>query len=594
MKKKYQTALFFIFMLVTPFTVYADKTSDTFMRSVANEDMNAAHKAQTYFADPFCYDINPFHGITIIKAINGRVVTPAFPFTYQDMTHIKVRKLHDRIGIDEMIRKSDSEFGLIVLMCDWANGLFGHMRPLPFPSWDAHEVLDRIEQGDTFFCTYKAVLFVQACNAAGLTARILGISRKHGNAHTVTEVYSNEYRKWVLVDPWMNCYFERDSIPLSARELHDSIENPEKINMVIGPRGKIQESKNYQVGAIDSMPGAGKRIPISDDKQADMYYDIRVVLRNDHTVHPQETETYSDDGFMIPYNPRGIEWWGPQLKWTDDKTSPSITCDNTNNTDDFEWPLNEVKVDLKKITVPGAPLVLNATFSTLTPCFSHYRLLIDGKEVPLSGDNFTWKLREGTNTLRITAVNTTGRHGFPSEFTIEYDPASIDYSEPVTVEIADTGMEMSKDNDMQPAHWKAIKPNAMGARIYSLDRKTKHSGSYSIKASPSKDPKTGVEYAFVVMSEQFRVNPASDIVYSIWLKADKKNTPAYLFLWDESRNGLGGGQFHKEITLDTKWKRYEIKCRLHNELTLASVGFKILKGTVWADDVEFSEVKRSE
>jgi hypothetical protein len=578
--------------LSAPQNSQADSMSDTYRQSLERGDTMAAYQAQTYFADPFCYDINPFHGITMTKAVNGRVVQPSFPFVYQDMSHLKVRSLRDRIGIDGMIAESGTEFDLIVLMCDWANGLYGHMRPLPFPSWDAHEVLDRIEQGDSFFCTYKATLFVQACNAAGLTARVLGINRKHGNAHTVTEVYSNEYRKWILVDPYLNCYFERDSIPLSAREVHDSSENPEGIFLVIGPHGYIKESKNYQVGAAESMPGAGKRMPISEHKQWEMYYDIRIVLRNDHTVHPQETETMDADGFMVPYNPRGIEWWGPQLKWCDASTPPSITCDNTNNINDFEWPLNEVHVELKKISIPGEPLALKVKLSTLTPSFSNYLVLIDGEEVPVSGDTTVWRFRDGVNTLRVSSFNTAGREGFPSEFVIEYDPASIDYTERVTVAIPDPGMESGADEGLAPAYWTAITPNALKAGEFTLDRKTKHSGAYSLKASPARDPHTGVEYAFIVMSERFKVNPATDIVCSIWLKAEAENTPAYLFLWDESRKGLGAGQFHQEVVVGTQWQRYEIKCRLHNELTLASVGIKVLDGTVWADDVEYREVNR--
>ena len=132
-------------------TADADPVSNNYTRAVERGDTASAYKSQTYFADPFCYDLNTFHGITITKAVNGRVVKPSFPFTYQDMTHLKVRKLRERIGIDDMITDTDSEIELIRIISDWANGLYGHMRPLPFPSWDAHEVLDRIEAGDTFF-----------------------------------------------------------------------------------------------------------------------------------------------------------------------------------------------------------------------------------------------------------------------------------------------------------------------------------------------------------------------------------------------------------------------------------------------------------
>jgi hypothetical protein len=106
------------------------------------------------------------------------------------MTDLRVRKLADRAGLDDMIRESKSEMELVRRISDWANTRFGHMIPLPYSTWDANEILDRVERGDTFFCTFKAVPFVQLCNAAGLTACVLGINRKDADAHTVARCMS--------------------------------------------------------------------------------------------------------------------------------------------------------------------------------------------------------------------------------------------------------------------------------------------------------------------------------------------------------------------------------------------------------------------
>ena len=294
----------------------ADTVTESYRAALEKGDYDKAYRAQSYLAPLFCYDLNRLHGIKFSKTMNGRVENPRFPFTYQDMTHLKVRKLYERAGIAEMEKDSRTELELIQRISDWANSQFGHMLPLPYAAWDAHEILDRTEKGDSFFCTYKAVLFVQACNAAGLTGRILGINQKHKDAHTVTEVYSNEFRKWMLVDPWLNCFYERDGIPLSARELHDSIDNTDGIDMVFGENGRGLEFWEFKAKKADSMKHAHKRIPILDDAAKGLYkyyYDIRIIMRNDHTVHPQLKENIFVDGFMVPYNPRGGEWWGPQL-----------------------------------------------------------------------------------------------------------------------------------------------------------------------------------------------------------------------------------------------------------------------------------------
>ncbi|MBN1291425.1 MAG: transglutaminase domain-containing protein [Candidatus Latescibacteria bacterium] len=595
MKKPYVILLTLVLTSVLKMNLYADPTSDSYRKAQKRGDTAVVFQAQSYLAPPFCYDLNRLHGITFLKTVNGRVVKPAYPFTYQDMSHLKVRKLYDRAGIADMEKSSATELELIQCISDWANKQYGHMLPLPYPAWDAHEVLDRIENGDTFFCTFKAALFVQACNAAGLTARMLGINRKDQDAHTVTDVYSNEYRKWVLVDPWMNCYYERDGIPLSAKELHDSINNTEGIYLVFGENGKDLEYWDLKTKKADTILHAGKRTPITEDESKglkDYYYDVRVVMRNDHTVHPQSKENLDVDGFMVPYNPRGGEWWGPQLKWADETTPPQITCDNAWEIENFEWPLNEVRVDLKKVSVPGENVVLEAHFSTFTPNFSHYKLDVDGKTVPIDGDVYVWKMQKGRNSLKIASINDVGRSGFPSEFVIEYDPSVFDFSRIVNVRLPNPGFEESDPKSFEksrtPLDWHTITPNPYRYREFQLDTKVKHSGKCSLRVTPARDPESGVDYAFIVSSVVFDINPAKDVVYSIWLRASEDGTPVDITLHDESKWGLG--IYVNHVMVEKTWKRYELKCRLHNEMTKAFTGFKVYSGTVWADDVGYEEV----
>ena len=586
-------------VIVTAFTtrVCGDMYSDAYKAAVETGDYPAAYRAQSFLTPPYCYDLNLWHGVKFIKAVNGHVVKPTYPFMYQDMTHLKVRELYVRAGIKEMEKVSHTEFELIQHICNWANMHWGHMQPLPYPSWDAHEILDRVEKGDAFWCTFKADLFVQACSAAGLTARMMGINRQDADAHTVTEVYSNEFRKWMLVDPWLNCYVERDGVPLSAREFHNSMENPAGIYLVFGENGRGTEYWDFKTGKAQTIPHAHARIPIEEDSSRGLinhYHDVRIVLRNDHTVHPQSKENVYIDGFMVPYNARGGEWWGPQLHWIDDKTPPQITCDNTGEINDFEWPLNEVKVDFMKVSIPGEPLVIETKFSTLTPNFSHFLLTIDDKPIPIDDNVFRWRLRKGTNSMKVASFNDVGRSGFPSEFVIQYDPDSIDYTAPVTVELKNPGMEeenkKSRGNIHTPAYWGTVTSNALQFKEFSLDSSVKHSGRYALKVTPAQDVETGIEYAFIIRSDNFKVNPGTDVIYSIWLRASQDNVPVDIALLESTYKGLG--TYVERIVVGKKWEKYELKCRLHNEITQIYVGFKVYSGTVWADDANFVEVNK--
>jgi len=37
--------------------------------------------------------------------------------------------------------------------------------------------------------------------------------------HTSTEIWSNQYRKWIMLDPTANLYVEKDGVPLDAYEI---------------------------------------------------------------------------------------------------------------------------------------------------------------------------------------------------------------------------------------------------------------------------------------------------------------------------------------------------------------------------------------
>jgi hypothetical protein len=572
--------------------ISADDASEKYNAAVRSGDVNDIYRAGSYLSPPYCYDLNIWHGVKFLSFLSGRVAAPSHDFTYQDMNNLKVRKLYDRAGIGDMERASAGELELITLVANWANSQWGHIQPMPYAAWDAHEILDRVEAGDGFWCTYKAALFVQAMNSAGFSARMLGINRKDRDAHTVTEVYSNTFRKWVLVDPWKNCYFVRDGIPISAREMHDAIGNSDGICAVFGENGHYLEYWDHKSGKSDTIPHAGKTVPIGSDIFNDFpgyFYDLRIVMRNDHTSHPQPKENVYVDGFMVPYNSRGGEWWGPQLHWTDENTPPQITCANTGEIDDFEWPLNEVGIDVKKISTPGDDVVLEVTFSTVTPNFSHYDLEVDGNPVSIDGDVYVMKLREGLNSLAVSSVNVLGRSGFPGGFEIEYDPVEIGVPGGVEVKLNNPGFEEAGTNDT-PAGWRTITSNSFGYKDFCVDPDVKRSGKYSLRAAPAVDGKTGVEYAFVARTETFDVNPASDVVYSVWLKAAEDGTKADIAFMDATYKGQG--TYVKRVTVGETWAKYELKCRLNSEITKAYAGFKVYSGTVWADNIAVNEISR--
>src|SRR5678809_615481 len=120
------------------------------------------------------------------------------------------------------------EFSKQLLLNDWVHGQFnkfGH------PSTDAKgalDILEAIDRGHTFFCAQYAQLLVSCAASLGWVDRPIALRRHQGVAkvggsteHSVTEIWANQYRKWVMLDPTSNMHLQKRGVPLNAWEIRE-------------------------------------------------------------------------------------------------------------------------------------------------------------------------------------------------------------------------------------------------------------------------------------------------------------------------------------------------------------------------------------
>lgn len=143
---------------------------------------------------------------------------------YEAYTTPRLREFASREGLDNVLAGAPSEFEAMLRLKDWVAAQFPEGIPDPYPPWDAMTVLDWIRSGRTGgFCAQYAQVFLQALAAYGIPARYVGTGRSDNPiAHLTTEVWSNQFNKWVLLDVHFNVHFEQAGIPLSALEVHDA------------------------------------------------------------------------------------------------------------------------------------------------------------------------------------------------------------------------------------------------------------------------------------------------------------------------------------------------------------------------------------
>ena len=108
-----------------------------------------------------------------------------------------------------------------------------------------------------------------------------------GHGHYATEIWSDDYSKWVFMDPLCGCYFIMDGIPLSTIELHDLWKDER-----LGDAEKRYYDENARV-SFDT----------SKKEYFNLFHDIQLINSNDFLRNPLDS-TFD----LISLKIRYIRW----------------------------------------------------------------------------------------------------------------------------------------------------------------------------------------------------------------------------------------------------------------------------------------------
>jgi hypothetical protein len=144
-----------------------------------------------------------------------------FAPNYDDPT---LAALRQKYSLNQVVAGGRDEWQSQLLLKEWV-----HKRiPEGVPEVSYNNALDILEHaasGQKFWCTHYAITYAECAAAVGWPVRKIGVDRRHGpkgmgsNHHGVAEVWSNQFGKWLVIDPQSNLHFEKSGIPLSAWEI---------------------------------------------------------------------------------------------------------------------------------------------------------------------------------------------------------------------------------------------------------------------------------------------------------------------------------------------------------------------------------------
>lgn len=324
-------------------------------------------------------------------------------FKFDSYENPKLKELRTRHQLDEVTAPGKAEFDRQVLLMDWTHQQFKKFGQPSTGAKGALEILKSIDEGHTFFCSQYAQLLVSAAASMGWVDRSLALRRHQGVAkvggsteHSVTEIWSNQHRKWVMLDPTSNMFLEKDGVPLNAYEIRQEwfYQGGTNLVFVIG-----KEQKRYRKS------------------------DLPVFLKRfagfgDLAVHPDELDKYGFTAYIpnTDLMDSGFDYAGMFIVKDQlcDGTKWHVRKVPENPAVDPYFPIGQAALSLSV-----EDRKIRASLQTLTPNLQCFEVRFDGGKWNSSGDAFIWNVREGQNRLEVRTMNKFGVAGPISSAVVE-------------------------------------------------------------------------------------------------------------------------------------------------------------------------------
>jgi hypothetical protein len=348
-------------------------------------------------------------------------------FTYQSADEPFNKEVIERDDLDKIVASSTGEFDLIVKMLAYSSRRWVYGGPtLEYPKWNTIDMAERAHSlGDGGMCIQHAAYLAHILTVVGLQARHVNIQY-----HEVVEVWSNEFDKWIYLDPTqavdLYMYDKASGEPLSLCDMHKiyyemyGVKSP--IDWMLAPDA-WRTAKPDPKTLTTSFSTTDPRVEMSHVGWMG-YYELldflRMMPRND----------FSTTTIPEPLAQGTIQWpWDGYLNWYDHLAPPKLQYSRHPDREADFWP------DLNRVRFEAVPEIngdmVFITMSTFTPSFKTFQVRVDGGEWRDSDFRFNWRLHSGKNCLEMRALSGFGIGGHPSHielnFVVKHIPKTISF-----------------------------------------------------------------------------------------------------------------------------------------------------------------------
>lgn len=298
----------------------------------------------------------------------------------------------------------------------WVHNRWAHAGISEPSRADAVTILSEVEAGKRFRCVEYSLVLSAVLQAFGHPARVVSLRRDGssygiGKGHVVAEVWSNQHKKWIVMDGQNNGTWRLMDTPLSAAEVREArVEDKAALRFVRGPSSWLPQASDAQML-----------------EEWVVYFDhLTYTLDNTQPAGADRARLWL---LQQAERPELLFQGTPTTgqHWTHD---PDLVYPEMNGVHIDVWPSDE--------SVPGA---LHLQLTHAMPWFDHLVVLHNGEAVVASKSQATppsqasvsgssslfarLVLARGENTIEVYAVNQQGVRGPPSRLEIVFYPPAL-------------------------------------------------------------------------------------------------------------------------------------------------------------------------
>lgn len=221
------------------------------------------------------------------------LLLPAFPleaglqrnpylFFYESCKNSQLVSLKARTDFEKSVSRESSEYGKMILLKAWVYKKLTYSFKSSFPSErNSHSILEKSENGTAFLCSSFAALYMQSAQSLGWSVRYYFLRSPNGLQHAAVEVWSNQFRKWIYIDPTWNVHTEFRGKPCSLLEIreHWLLNGGKNLDYIFdaGKNSNIYRYSHFPVRRNDSL--LWERFPLGKGWLS-YTYEIAMVGRN--------------------------------------------------------------------------------------------------------------------------------------------------------------------------------------------------------------------------------------------------------------------------------------------------------------------------